>query len=336
MRTDLKPKQLPSGKWRIQIQILGRRHSVTADTRQECINKAVLLQAEYESGANDNKKYILENITLREIVNEYIGKRDKVLSPSTLNGYDSIVNTRFQNYMDLPAAAVNWQRMINEECDLVSAVTVGKAWSLVKSALVEYGIYPVKVSLPQKIEKEQAFIEPEDFQRFIKSIEGDRNEIGILLALHGLRRSEIYAVRKEDVSDGVIRVRGATVRGRDGKWVNKDTNKNQTSRRDVPILIPRLEKLVKKAPSGLLCPPNHSSVYRAVKKHCKEIGIDEVTLHGLRHSFASLCYHLDLSELETMRLGGWKDYGVMRKKYTHLAQKDECAAVSKLKGFFAD
>lgn len=45
-------------------------------------------------------------------------------------------------------------------------------------------------------------------------------------------------------------------------------------------------------------------------------------MHGLRHSFASLAYHLHMPERIAMEIGGWSDSGTMHKIYTHIAQSD--------------
>lgn len=45
-------------------------------------------------------------------------------------------------------------------------------------------------------------------------------------------------------------------------------------------------------------------------------------MHGLRHSFASLAYHMGIPEMMAADIGGWKDLGTMHKIYTHLAERD--------------
>lgn len=337
MKLNIKPKRLPSGAWHTQIQIEGRRYSITRDTKQECIDAAVILQVKAAEASDDIKKIAYDKVTLRGCLNDYINRRTNVLSPSTLRGYDSIVRNRFKDYMDLPLSKItDWQTMVNDEAEQVSAKTVHNAWGLVYPAINEYGICPKKVLLPQIVEKDSDIIEFDKMQMFLDSIKGDENELAILLALHGLRRSEIFAVDKKDIVDGIIRVRGSVVIGRDGKFVEKETNKNSPSRRDVPILIDRVKVLVRQAPDGKLCPADNHAAYDAVKEHCEKCGLPHVSLHGLRHSFASLCYHLRLSEKETMKLGGWKDHNTMKKIYTHLEKKDETDAALKLKDFFKD
>ena len=67
-------------------------------------------------------------------------------------------------------------------------------------------------------------------------------KITALLAISSLRRSEIAALDWDsgdiDLKYGWIHVRGAVVPDKDHKLVKKDENKNETSRRDVPIIEP--------------------------------------------------------------------------------------------------
>lgn len=63
-------------------------------------------------------------------------------------------------------------------------------------------------------------------------------------------------------------------------------------------------------------------VLKYVKQTCREAGITVVDLHGLRHSFASLAYHLGMPEMIAAEIGGWEDLGTMHNIYTHIAQTD--------------
>ena len=56
--------------------------------------------------------------------------------------------------------------------------------------------------------------------------------------------------------------------------------------------------------------------------------------HGLRHSFASLCYHLGIPAKIAMQLGGWSDMQTMLRIYTHISQRDIGARVEDLRSFF--
>ena len=330
------PRKLKSGMWNVQVQVDGKRISVTEPTAELCTNKAMLIKAQGKNGLLQLHNPI--NITLRQAMDNYIAVRTNVLSPSTVAGFRDIQRLRFKEVMDSPISAVkNWQAVINNEAGLgLSAKTIKNSWSFAHSALLEAGVpkKDIQVTLPKIVSKDIDFLEPEQIKTFIEAIKGKECEMAALLALHGLRRSEVRDVEKADVSRGYIHVQGACVRDEDNKFVHKETNKNETSTRNVPILIPRLKELVKDAPEGYLVTVHPSSTYRQINRICKKNDFPEVGWHGLRHSFASLCYHLRIPELETMSLGGWKDVNTVIKIYTHLSKKDKKKYETQLKNFF--
>ena len=67
---------------------------------------------------------------------------------------------------------------------------------------------------------------------------------------------------------------------------------------------------------------------------CRKNGLPEVGLHGLRHSFASLAYHLGISERVAMRIGGWSNTATMHEIYTHLASADIAKSAAALLQYF--
>lgn len=328
-----KAVRLPSGNWNLKMMLGGKRISITKPTERECTKQASLLRAQNEcglfGGAVDSK------LTVGDAIDMYIESRKEVLSPSTVAGYMDIRRTRFRDVIDRKVCTItNWQRVISNESNVCSPKTLYNAWGLLRPALEDIGIEVKNVRLPQRIQKDRPFLQPEQIPIMIEACSDSAVEIQVLLGLHGLRRSEIYAVNKEDISNGIIRVRGAKVRSNNG-YVVKKTTKTDLSRRDVPVLIPRLAELVAERPKGLLCPNDPTTDYKRINNICKKNGLPLVGFHGLRHSFASLCYHLGLSELEAMRLGGWSDMNTMRRIYTHLAESDKMEATNKLKDFFA-
>ena len=67
---------------------------------------------------------------------------------------------------------------------------------------------------------------------------------------------------------------------------------------------------------------------------CNILGIPNVGAHGLRHSFASLAYHLGFSDLQTMEFGGWSDIQTVRGIYTHIAKIDRVKATNAMTNFY--
>ena len=102
-------------------------------------------------------------------------------------------------------------------------------------------------------------------------------------------------------------------------------------------MIPRLYDLLKAEPEkkGAVVKIAANTMLRNIKDACEAAGLTKVGNHGLRHSFASLGYHLGLSERQLMQLGGWSDYTTMHKIYVRVAAEDEKAAQNKIAAFFA-
>lgn len=219
-----------------------------------------------------------------------------------------------------------WQRLVNQEAKLVSAKTLQNAWGFISSVIREETEKQYSVSLPQVISEPREYLEPEQIQEFISAVENTKYKIPGLLALCSLRRSEIMALTWKDIDleKGLIYVKGAVVPDEHNKMVKKKENKNTTSRRTVPIMIPQLAEALNAVEykEDAVVRMHPSSAARGVNAICKKKGLPLVGMHGLRHSFASLAYHLKMPEKVAMEIGGWADDATMRKIYTHVAKSD--------------
>ena len=359
-----KAKQLPSGSWRTEVMVLGRRYSFVSEDKDEAERLALICKLQQSTDEKDRKK-LLDSITFREAIDNYISDTNNVLSPATIKGYRSLQSNRFQSIMDLPLSAnVNWQQVINDEkkkkCvkvvktkdpgkpyktytrdKCVSAKTITNSWGLIHKILKYYRIPVPEVILPMRKKTEHLFLEPDDIKVFLNAVQGHTYELPYLLCLSGLRRSEMLAVRKEDIifpknKKPYIRVSGSKVYDEHGELIEKEENKTEESTRNVPIMIPRILELVGEAEDGYLCKSKPGWLLDPLNKLLRNNNLPEVGLHGLRHTFASLCYHLNIPELVTMKWGGWSDPTVVRKIYTHLANKDEEESMEKMEYFYAE
>lgn len=326
-----KPVELPSGSWRCQVSIDGKRRSVTAESPMDAVAAALALR--------DGKEKNPGRRTLGVVIDEYISNRSAVLSPSTLKAYRSYREHRFQAYMgkrldDLDRRTL--QRMVNDEARVVSPKTVRNAWGLVAASLKDYGV-DTAINLPAVPPAERPWLTADEVLLFCSAVRGQTCEIPALLALCSLRRSEIAALEWNDIDlkAGTINVRRSYVEGSDG-FVEKKTNKTASSTRVVPIIIPQLSEALRrvKDKAGKLTYGHPNTIYTQVNKVCRDAGLPAVGIHGLRHSFASLCHYLGIPEMECARMGGWSDLGTMRKIYTHLSDKQITDSAERLQGFF--
>lgn len=330
------PRQLPSGSWRVQLLIDGKRISVTEDSEQACIARAMAIREKMLEPVDQSQKP-----SLSLAIDRYIEARESILSPATIRGYRNIQKSRFQSQMKRPVNALSereWQRAVNAEAKLCSSKTLKNAWGFVSSVLREETGVSYSISLPQVVTEPRAFLEPDQIKVFLEHARGDKYETAALLALCSLRVSEIIALtwKQIDLEKGLIYVQGAVVPNEENRYVKKQENKNSTSRRIVPIMIPRLSEALEQADrrNHAVVPFHPSSIRNGINRICVSAGLPEVGTHGLRHSFASLAYHLNMPEKIAMQIGGWSNDATMRKIYTHVSKKDVISYQNAMTAFY--
>lgn len=322
------PRELPSGTLYGRVTVGGDRVSISAQSEDEYYTKARAAKL----GLIETKK-ASPKLTLGKAIDNYINNNDAVFSPSTISAYKSYRKSRFSAFMGKDVSAINYQRMVNEEAKIVKPKTVLNAWHLVTAALAHAGISVPAINLPPKQRSERPWLDYEQIQVFLEAIKGKPYELGALLALNGLRRSELLHLTAEDIDGDIIHVRGASVIGEGNKLVEKATNKTAKSARDVHIVIPRINELTE-GKTGRLITTNPTTLYALINRLCEKHGLPQTGVHGLRHSYTSLAWHLHMDELTVQREGGWSNSKTVHDIYTHLAAQDANADIEKMRQFF--
>ena len=321
-----KPKKRKDG-YSAQIMVDGKRETVSGKT-----------EAEYRKNAEALKRKEIEiksSKTLKSIITDYINSNSATLSPSTIRGYDQILRCRFTDYINLPVNRIDYQKLINDEAKKYAPKTVKNSWGLVTSSLNYAKIeYPDDINLPAIPESDEDFLDHQQVKVFLKAIKGDSCEVPALLALHSLRASEMYHLKASDISQkNGITVRGATVRNKENQWIDKDTNKNRTSTRTVPIIIPRLLEIIPE--SGRIVIPRQTTVREHIEIACLNNRLPVVTLHDLRRTFASLAAYLKWQEETICAVGGWKPgSSVVHKIYIKVSNKAISEDAKRMKNYY--
>ena len=333
-----KAKQLPSGSWFCRVRVDGKDIGITRPTEKEAVAEAMADKAGIQERANIEGK----DKTVLQAIDDYIEARSGVLSPATVRGYEIIKKNRFQKIMGRKIGSISpeqWQSAVSELAKKYSAKTVKNSWGLLSSVITASTGKSISVKLPQVIPNAREFLDADQIPIFLNAVKGRKVEIAALLALSSLRRSEIMALDWNDVDlqKGIIKVTAATVQDADNKMVRKKETKNQTSRRTIPMIQPLRDALeAVEDKSGPVAKVSLTRMYVHINQVCRESGLPEVGVHGLRHSFASLAYHLEMPEKITMEIGGWSNLGTMRNIYTHIAQRDREKYSSSFLEFFED
>lgn len=341
-----KPRKLKSGNWFIQMRLGGKSYSVTAATAKECTREASLIKAEYQMGKRfPEEPEETKVLTLDKAIEEYCETKSNVLSPATIRGYQNVRKNQFKEIMqrniydlaDLDFKA--WQEIINKEAGKYSPKTLKNSVGLLKTVIEKKtGKKFPEVTLGAVAPADTNFLTPDEIPKFVQAVSQTDVAIPALLALSSMRLSEIQALEWSGIkkNPNFIRTNGSVVPDENNVMTHKKQNKNASSSRDVPILIPELKELIEqqRKPRGPVMECSRSHFLRQIHRVCKNNDLTDVTIHGLRHSFASLAYHLKVPEKITQEIGGWSDSGTMRKIYTHIARKDITRYQDELADFF--
>ena len=318
-----KARQLPSGKWFIQLRSGGQSVSITEDTEEACVLKAKATKA----GLIERRRSV-PSIKLSDAIDKYISTRSGILSPSTKRGYQMIKLHRFKSLMERKLKSIDeavLKNAVNNEISTCSPKTLKNAYGLISAVLFEFTGNRYNIKLPNITPKEKAYLTASQIPTFLKAIKNTNIEIPCLLGLMSCRCSEIYGLTKEniDLERRIITIKETVVRDENNKLVKKATTKNISSTRKIPI-IDRLYTLLTNCINNNepLVSITYTALYKKINRICSNNSLPLIGVHGLRHSFASLGYHLSIPEKYLMEIGGWEDDKTMRNIYTHIARED--------------
>lgn len=331
-------KILPSGNYRCRVQLPnGERKSFTAETKSAAEQKAADHVAKFLAGVEEEK---IKYDTVGACIDRYIASRENIRSPSTIYGYKKIRKNNFQNVMSLNIHEITkqqWQKFVNEEAREFSPKTVRNCWGLISSVLKEETGNTFDIALPQQPENHHPFLDEEQVKVFMKLIENTDIELACLLGLHSLRLSEFLALdwKSIDQKKKTITVKGAIVKGEGAKLFERDQNKTKKSTRVVPIFMPRLLELANGKPKNeKIVTLTYGQLYHSINKLCEENNLPLIGVHGLRHTFASICFYKGIPEKAIMEMGGWSDPAILRDIYTHVSDRQKESYVKSLSEFF--
>lgn len=339
-----KAQKLPSGTWRCQVMVDGKRVSVVAETPGEAQAKAVALK----NGLIEESALLKEErkgaITLKCAIDRYIESRENVLSPSTISGYREIQRNRFRELMGkrvLDIEVSDLQAAVNAEAKTVSTKTIRNALGLTVAVISEYkDISTKRIRLPQRKRTEHAYLDEQGMMNLFEAIQGSPVEIPILLAVWlGMRRSEIMGLCWDsiDFEHSKILIRRTYIRGADGKYVLRDEMKTEASRRtlDCPgYILQKLEAYTPEHREGRVFLMHPNTIYDTMRDICQRHDIPFVGVHGLRHTNASVMLSLGIVDKVAMARGGWSTDVTMKQIYQHVFQSDKDIAGSKVDSFF--
>lgn len=313
-----KPKKLPSGSWRIQIQIDGKRKSITSKNKQEVIQKAKELYAGHQLEARSP-------LTVGKAMDKYIESKDCVLSPSTILAYKRYRTSYLQNIMNINLSDLTQediQRCVNEEYKQNrSPKTIRNAHGLLSAVIRTYRpTFILHTTLPQKAKREVRIFTEDEMQKVWQTSRGTEYEIPILLASWlGMRMSEILGLHYEDIIGDRIHIQRAIVRGENGE-VEKSPKSISGDRW---IKCPEKILNIIGIGQGRIVQLTSIQVYKGFLRCCDEASVVPCRFHDLRHFAASEAHSLGVPDKYLMRRMGHKTDNMLKTTYEHAMRDKE-------------
>lgn len=322
-------KKLPSGSWRCQVMVDGRRVSVTGQTEKEAIAEAMQIKAQLKNKAEKEKD---SRMTVGEAIDRYIESKDAVLSPATIAGYRRVRANALQDLMAVKLPLLTQetvQRSINKMARDKSPKSVRNAHGLLSAALAVYRPDMVlRTTLPQKRRYEAAVPSGEDVAAIMSAAQGTKDELPILLAVWlGLRMSEILGLRGEDVDGEVLHIRRALVDE------GEKSTKTYSSQRDLP-LPDYISSLIHAAPQDRIVPLTRRTLYCRFQAVCKRAGVQHYRFHDLRHINASVMLALGVPNRYAQERMGHATDNMLKTVYQHTMSKESIETAKKVDGYF--
>lgn len=301
-------RKLPSGNWRARVYSHttpdGKKHyeSFTGHTKQE----AEMMANKF---AKNNDRIRSADINIREAIDNYMNKHDKVFSPSTLYGYE-LAYKRLEPMYNLRIRKIksaDIQAYIAELIDKGYAPkTIKNTYSLLTASLAFADVdTDFRVTLPSTVKK--APVSPENKQ--IEALYENATPMlkkAILFGCLSLRRGEISALKYGDLKGNIITIHADMVWGKDKQWHYKPIPKTSASIRTVYLPDVLVQMLGTGKPDDYIMGVKPNAIGNAFLRLKTKMHID-IKFHDLRHYFASIAKVLDIPDNYTATLGGWQN-----------------------------
>lgn len=334
-------RKLPSGRWMAETYDHGRRRAYTADTKKEAERLAAI-------GLEEDRANARKGMTLDEAIAAYIETcKAQGYSPSTIAEYNA---RRRQSYGKIASQRLESLTPVNIQAQLDARANAGKSvktvrndFYLLRAVLSVYAprIDLTKIRLAKRQSREKILFREAMPQEILDAAENQPPDFQIYLALimmAGLRPSEVYALRLEDVSAepitvaadppcqvGRISVHAAEVRDENGVYTRKKPKTKSGNRVQLVAwsLIAFIRDLsAAKEPGDKLVAlkPNSATKYWTAFKTANGLPPD-MRLYDLRHLYATAVANSGASEEELAARMGHSTSAFSHAVYVELFQE---------------
>ena len=307
----MKIEKLPSGSYRVRKQINGQKITKVFDHKPS--------QKEITQSLAESIDDIAPRTSFYNCAQGYIKTRSNILSPSTIRGYNSFIETvipdEFGKKKISDIDQIDIQVLINDYAVEHTPKSVRNLHGFISAVFKLYRPGMVlHTALPQKKPYEPYVPTSDEVKKVVEASEGTRYHIPFQLGVLGMRRGEICALTLEDIDGNIVKIDKTLVNDKENDWILKPCAKTEEGNRE--IFIPdKLRDEIKDA--GVIYEGAPKVLLVSLHRYQDKLGIPRFRFHDLRHFYASYAHSMGMSDADIMKSGGWKSDYVMKNVYRH-------------------
>lgn len=341
--------QRKDGKYSARLVLYtGKRIEKYFETQKEA--KLWLLDQRYD---NSHYNVVLEtDMLVDEWFNHLISVKEKALRPNTIRNYRERYKRNVQPLIGrcrlCDVRPIDCQRILNSMAEQYAGATIYQTYivlQVVFKAAVDNDLLrksPINgsVKLPKRVENKIRFLTLEEQKLFLNEAIGASNGNQFRMILEtGLRTSELVGLKWSDIdwNEKVIHVRrNLEYRYSRGDWLWGPT-KSKAGERDIPMtdMVYGMLSVMEANKSHLLpqtpeefrdiiflnrngVPTKNSAYDTSLYKLCEKAGIKTISMHTLRHTFATRCVEAGMNYKTLQTILGHSSIKMTMDRYAHV------------------
>ena len=316
------------GLWIQQVTINGKRKVFSAKSKKDLLIKI----SQYQKA--DHSK-----TPLRKVADEWVRDIEKRVTFNTMKGYTAAYKKIVTFWGDTPMEDITAQQVTSWLNSFDMAQKTIKNILLVfrqiyDYAYVNYGVQnnpALHLRSPKgKGKREREFPSEADIRIVNENIDKPFGLMMYMALYTGLRRGELCALTWKDIDfdQKIIHVNKSTY-WTDDHVPHTKAPKTASGEREVPLmdsLADLLKPLQGKPMDKVFGDLRSYQIDKGIRKYMDETGCG-VTLHGLRHGFASILYKNNIDIKTAAYVLGHAQTSTTLEIYTHLMEQDKLRTV---------
>lgn len=318
------------GLWTQQITIDGQRRVLSAKSKKDLLIKL----------ASVREDKVRHHTPLNKVADDWIRDIESRVTFNTMKGYNAAYKKIVTYWEDAsmedvtPQQVTSWLNTYSGLAQKTIKNILLVFREIYDYAYVNYGVQnnpSLHLKAPKgKGKKERDFPSEEDIQIVNENIDKPFGLMAYMALYTGLRRGELCALQWKDIDfeKRTIRVSKSVY------WTNDHVPhikepKTSAGIREVPLmdaLYDILYPLKKRSSDYVFGLPHSYQIDKGFARYQRETGLG-VTLHGLRHGFASILYKNNVDIKTAAYVLGHAQSSTTLEIYTHLMEQDKLSSV---------